>query len=64
MKKRVFKNETYKNAWYLEVFSKENNVRKCIILPESSRYAQMLKQLLDRMHYQELINELKTGKTD
>lgn len=60
----IFKNETYKNAWYLEVFSKENNVRKCIILPESSRYAQMLKQLLDRMHYQELINELKTGKTD
>ncbi len=60
----IFENETYKNAWYLEVFSKENNERKCIILPQESRYAQMLKLLLDHMHYPELIEELEAGKTD
>ena len=56
----VFKNETYHDAWYLEVISSETMQRKCVILPEGSRYAPMLKLLLENMHYQELNREIGT----
>ena len=57
----TYENETYHNAWFLEVISAENMQRKCFILPEGSRYSETVKLLLDDMHYQKLLDETDAG---
>ena len=54
----VLENETYENAWYVELRPEKNGKLKFVILPEGSKYTQMLKQLLENMHYLELIDEI------
>lgn len=54
----IVENETYENAWYIEMRPEKNGPLKFVILPEGSRYTQMLKQLLENMHYLEFIDKI------
>ncbi len=54
----ILGDKTYENAWYLELRPVKNGQLKFFILPEGSRYTQMLKQLLENMHYLEFIDEI------
>ena len=57
----TIKNETYPDAWFLEVISAENMSRKCLVLPDGSMYTETVKLLLDDMHYQKLLDETDAG---
>ena len=54
----ILGDETYENAWYIEMRPEKNGQLKFVILPEGSKYTQMLKQLLENMHYLEFIDEI------
>ncbi|MBE6128757.1 MAG: hypothetical protein E7185_05730 [Erysipelotrichaceae bacterium] len=54
----ILGDETYENAWYIEMRPEKNGQLKFVILPEGSKYTQMLKQLLENMHYLEFIDDI------